>query len=110
MQILRTDEFDRNTKKLLRKHRRILDDIQEFVEKLESGERPGYQLKGVEGRPVRWARLRNRSAKTGASGGFRVVYYFDDSLVLLLTIDSRASIDYVAPERILRILNDAGLS
>ena len=41
MQILRSDEFARNTKKLLRKHRRILDDIQEFVEKLESGERPG---------------------------------------------------------------------
>ena len=53
MQILRSDEFARNTEKLLRKHRRILDDIQEFVEKLESGERPGYQLKGVEGRPVR---------------------------------------------------------
>ena len=110
MRILRTDEFDRNTKKLLRKHRRILDDIEKFLEKLESGERPGYQLKGVEGRPIRWARLRNRSAKTGASGGFRVIYYFDDALVLLLTIDSRASIDYVAPERILWILHDAGLS
>lgn len=110
MRILRTDEFNRNTRKLLRKHRRILDDIQEFLEKLESGERPGYQLKGVEGRPIRWARLRNRSAKTGASGGFRVIYYFDDALVLLLTIDSRASIDYVAPQRILRILDDAGLS
>ena len=73
MQILRSDEFARNTKKLLRNHRRILDDIQEFVEKLESGERPGYQLKGVEGRPVRWVRLRNRSAKTGAKGGFRVI-------------------------------------
>lgn len=109
MQILRTDEFARNTKKLLRKHRRILDDIQEFVEKLESGQRPGYQLKGVEGRPVRWARLRNRSANTGASGGFRVVYYFDDALILLLTIELRASIDYVAPERILRILDDAGI-
>ena len=110
MRILRSDEFARNTKKLLRKHRRILDDIQDFVETLESGERPGYQLKGVEGRPVRWARLRNRSAKTGASGGFRVVYYFDDALILLLIIDTRASIDYVAPERILRILNEAGLS
>ena len=41
MRILRSDEFARDTKKLLRKHRRILDDIQEFVETLESGERPG---------------------------------------------------------------------
>ena len=90
MRILRSDEFARNTNKLLRKHWRILDDIQEFVEELESGERPGYQLKGVDGRPVRWARLRNRSAKTGARGGFRVVYYFDDALILLLIVEARA--------------------
>ncbi len=109
MQILRTNEFARNTKKLARKHRRILDDIEELIERLESGERPGYQLKGVEGRPIRWARLRNRSASTGTSGGFRVVYYFDDAQILLLTIDIRASIDYVDPRKILQILAEAGL-
>ena len=109
MRILRADEFARDTKKLLRKHRRLLDDIQAFIEKLESGERPGYQLRGVEGRPVRWARLQNTSAKTGKSGGFRIVYYFDDRLILLLMIESRASVDFVRPQRILQILEDAGL-
>lgn len=109
MQILRSDEFAREVSRLARKHRLIFDDIEEFVVALENGERPGYQMKGVGGRPVRWARLRNRSAKSGARGGFRVIYYFDEALILLLSIDTRASIDYVAPERILRRLRDAGL-
>ena len=109
MRILQSDEFAREVKRLARKHRLIFDDIEELLNALERGERPGYQLKGVESRPVRWARLRNRSAKTGARGGFRVIYYFDKALILLISIDARASIDYVAPQRILRILDDAGL-
>ena len=51
MQILRSDEFAREVKRLARKHRLIYDDIELFLQALENGERPGYQLKGVGGRP-----------------------------------------------------------
>ena len=49
MQILRSSEFARQVKKLSRKHRLILDDISDFLDKLEGGERPGYALRGLDG-------------------------------------------------------------
>ena len=110
MQISWSDEFRRQVKKLSRKHRLILDDISDFLDRLDSGERPGYLMRGLEGLPVRWARMPNSSARSGKSGGFRVVYFYDENVVLLITIDLRAEIDFLPAARIMRILSDAGLA
>ena len=110
MQILRSSEFARQVKKLRRKHRLILVDISDFLDELEGGERPGYALRGLEGLPVHWTRLPNSSAQSGKRGGFRVVYYFDEAVILLITIDLRASVGYVPPEWVRRILEENGLA
>lgn len=110
MQILWSDEFDRQVEKLSRKHQSIYDDIEKLIRTLDSGQRPGYQLRGVHGLPVRWARLGIRSAGKGKSSGFRVVYYSDNELILLVMIDTRAEIKYLPPNRVLQILKDEGLS
>ena len=109
MRILRSDEFARQVKKLSRRHRLILDDISDFLDQLESGDRPGYLMRGLEGLPVHWARMPNSSAQSGKSGGFRVVYYFNDDVILLITIDMRATVGYLPPEWVRRILEDNGL-
>ena len=109
MQILRSKEFANQVKKLSRKHRLILDDISNFLDKLESRERPGYRLRGIEDLPVRWARMPNSSARSGKSGGFRVVYYFDTAVILLITIELRASVGYVPRDWIKEVLRDNGL-
>lgn len=109
MQILRSDEFARQVKRLSRKHRLILDDIEAFLDELEQGHRPGKPFRGVEGRSVRWARMQNSSSKTGKSGGFRVVYYFDDDAILLIMIDTRSTFGHIPAHRILDALEHAGI-
>ena len=109
MQIRLSDEFDRQVKRLARKHRLIFDDIAAFLDELENGRRPGKPFRGVEARSVRWARMRNSSAKTGKSGGFRVVYYFDDDVILLIMIDTRSKFGDMPANRILAALQDAGI-
>ena len=109
MQILWSDDFDLQAEKLSRKHRSIYDDIDELIQRLEDGERPGYFLRGVDGLPLKWTRLGIRSARKGKRGGFRVIYYLGDQLILLVMIDTRPDMRYVPPARILRILEDAGL-
>ncbi len=110
MQVLWSEEFDSQVEKLARKHRLIYDDIEDLIDKIESGLRPGYQLRGVKGLPVKWTRLGNRSANKGKRGGFRVVYYFDNELILLIMIDTRAEVKHFPPERVLQILKDEGFS
>ena len=109
MQIRWSNDFNRQVKKLSRRYRLILDDIETLLNDLKQGNRPGRPLRGVQGLPVQWVRLRNSSARSGKSGGFRVVYYYDDTIIFLVMIDTRASVDYVQPQHILQILEDAGL-
>ena len=109
MQILRSKDFANQVKKLSRKHRLILDDISDLIDALERGERPGYRLGDLDDLPVHWVRIPNRSARSGKSGGFRVVYYFDDEVVLLIMIDLRANVGYVPPDWIMGVLRNNGL-
>ncbi len=109
MQILWSNEFEHQAEKLSRKHRTVFDDIAQLIEQLESGQQPGYFLRGLGGQPLKWTRLRNRSARRGKSGGFRVVYYVGEQLILLVMIDTRADIMDVSRKRLLQIVKDAGL-
>ena len=45
-----TPRFKSQLKKLRKTYRRASDDVEELVSALESGERPGVRLRGVEGR------------------------------------------------------------
>ena len=110
MRIAISVEFARQAKRLSRKHRLLFDDIEQFIETLKKGERPGKPMAGLSGIPVHWARLPNSSAKRGKSGGFRIVYYFDDANICLLMIGARNEFGSVPPHRVLDILRKAGFS
>ena len=110
MRIALSVEFARQAKRLSRKHRLIDDDIEQFIQTLQRGERPGKLMTGVSGVPIHWARMPNTSAGRGKSGGFRIVYYFDDENICLLMIDARSEFGSASPGRVLDILRQAGLA
>ena len=101
-----TPGFVRKLERLARKYPAVIDTIQEFKTQLAQDERPGSVIAGV-GHDVYKARLPNRSARRGKSGGFRVVYYvvFANS-VTLLTIYSKTEQPDMLPSEIRRIISE----
>lgn len=72
---------------------------------LETDQRPGELMPNVGYDRVFKVRLRNRSARRGKRGGFRVVYYEQVSdQVFLLLIYSKSEIDNIPSVDIRRTL------
>ena len=103
-----SDDFDRQFTKLARKRRRILEDLEKLLEKFAEGQLPGKTARGVQGLPVKVARMSDRSSGRGQSGGYRVAYYFDDSLILLTFITTRDQLDQRSTLRIVDTLRREG--
>ena len=73
---------------------------------MKSGETPGDRIQAV-GYVVYKARLANRDAQRGKSGGYRIIYYLkqrDD--VLLVTIYSKTEQSDVDGRTLTRIIQD----
>ena len=66
--------FRKRTRRLRRRFPSIYLDLRPLFQRLRNDERPGQLVPGV-GYTVYKARLPNRSAQRGKSGGFRVIYY-----------------------------------
>ena len=109
MKAIWSDDFDRQARKLARKHRQIIDDIEFFLAELDAGDTPGRRMTGVGGRPVYWARIRDRSSRRGKSGGFRIVYFRDHEVVILLMIGVRSDFGSVDPRLVMQVLRDNGI-
>lgn len=83
-------EFRSALRRLSKKFRHIRSDIQPILDRLLAGETPGDQVPGV-GATVYKVRAANRDARTGKSGGYRVIYYLQtDALRILLTVYSKS--------------------
>lgn len=108
MRIERSSGFKRQVRQLVRKYPKAIDDIEEFVKTLERGETPGNRMTGLGGRPVYWARIRNSSTGRGQSGGFRIVYFCDQVVVLLIMIGIRAEFGTIATSHVEQILRNNG--
>ncbi len=81
--------FERRLERLERKYPRTTDEVDKLTVQLERGQLPGQHIPRV-GYTVYKARLPNRAARRGKSGGFRVLYYVQLSdRVVLLTIYSK---------------------
>ena len=97
--------FIDNLARLTKRYRRVREDIQPLIEQLRNGETPGDQVKGT-GHVVYKARVANRDARRGKSGGYRVVYAIDsDTIALLVIIYSKTDQDDILPSVLKEILD-----
>lgn len=108
--IVWTEDFKGQVKRLARKYRLIHRDLEEFHHALAGGSLPGDRMTGVRALPVKEARMRNRSAGAGKSGGFRIAYFYDSATIYLLMIVQRSARIQVSGERILALLEKEGLA
>src|SRR4051812_48564665 len=91
--------FLKALKRLSKKYSGIANDLKVLTNRLEVGETPGDQIQGI-GYTVYKARLRNRDASRGKSGGFRVIYYLktEEKLLLVYIYSKTERVDISADE------------
>ena len=80
-------DFKQQIKHLKRKYPSVTAEVRGLVHRLQRGDRPGDVVPDVGYTGVYKERLRNRSARRGKQGGFRLIYYEQyTELVFLLLI------------------------
>ncbi len=84
VRLSRTDEYEKDFKKLDKKYRSVEKDIKPLIEKLKAGETPGDVISGNK-YAVYKVRVKNSNINKGQSGGYRVIYYTITSKAVLLT-------------------------
>ena len=90
MTVRHTRRFDSRLGKLARKYAHVFDAVDELIEELELGKRPGTRYRRV-GEVVYRVRLVNRSARAGKRGGFRIAYHVGDhEAITLIAICARS--------------------
>ena len=101
-------EFKRQFRRLSKKYRSLIDDLEYFQEELIKNPLQGIDL----GRGVRKIRMAIGSKGKGKSGGARVltltVLVSEDADVTLLTIYDKDEIDNVSDEYIRWLVSEAG--
>lgn len=66
-------------------------------------------MTGVRSLPVKEARMRNRSASRGTSGGFRIAYFYDERQVIFLMIVARSARIQLTGDRVLALIGEEDL-
>ena len=101
-------EFKRQFRRLSKKYRSLIEDLEDFQEELIKNPLQGIDL----GRGVRKIRMAIGSKGKGKSGGARVltltVLVSEDADVTLLTIYDKDEIDNVSDEYIRWLVSEAG--
>lgn len=108
MAVSYSDAFKRQLKRLSHRYRRVRNDVQPIIDRLEAGETPGDRIQ-VSGYILYKMRVRNTDAMRGKSGGYRIIYYLPTSCdVLLVAIYSKSEQSDVAADELLRIIEEEG--
>ena len=84
-------------------------DIDNFTQDYLNRRLPGDAVRGVGGLPVKEHRMRDSSSGRGKSGGFRVYYYYNETLIFLVFVFLRRELPRDIGARIQRVLRDSGL-
>lgn len=103
-------ESMRQLKKLSKSRHGISKDIESFVTDFSNRNLPGDPVKGVGGLPVKEHRMHDSSSNKGKSGGFRVYYFYNESLIFILLIFLRRDLPTDIGQWIIEILIDSGYS
>ena len=102
------DGFVRDIKSLQKRFRRMEADIMEFQGQIESGQVVGVRAVGY-GHVLYKARVSNRSAQRGKSGGFRILYALHGgNMATFLHIYSKTDKNDASPGEIIERLRDIG--
>lgn len=98
-------DFKGQLKHLKRKYPSVTTEVRELVHQLQRDERPGDVVSDVGYSGVFKERLRNRSARRGKRGGFRLIYYEQyPDIVFLLLIYSKTEVDNIPAHEIRAVL------
>lgn len=100
-------EFVTRLKAIEKKYPGAQDIVNELINQLTDGERPGDKIAGV-GYDVYKVRLRNSAAGRDKSGGFRAIYYVElPEQVMLVTIYIKTEQTDILTSTIKRIIDEA---
>jgi mRNA-degrading endonuclease RelE of RelBE toxin-antitoxin system len=101
-----TPEFKRNLRALSKKYRHIRDDVEPVILDLQNGQLLGDQVTGT-GYTIFKARVPNRDVHKGKSGGYRLIYYLQTKLdIILITIYSKTEQADISASQIRRIVGE----
>lgn len=101
-----TPEFKRNLRHLSKKYPHVRTDIQPKLDSLAAGQREGDKIPGVKF-DVHKVRAKNRDAKKGKSGGYRLIYQVvKSSEIVLVTAYSKTEQGDITANEIRRIIEE----
>ena len=103
-EVVRTDDFGREVKRLSKKYRSFLDDLENFQKELLENPTMGDNL----GNNVRKVRMAITSKGKGKSGGARVItcnvlVNFENAEIYLLTIYDKSEQQSISKEEVARL-------
>lgn len=98
-------DFEKQIKYLRRKYPSVTREVRHLVRQLQDDERPGDEVPNVGYVGVYKERLRNRSARRGKQGGFRIIYYVQHvDRVFLILVYSKTEIEDIPAREIRAVL------
>lgn len=104
IQIYAAPEFQRKLRRLAKKYRQIMNDVQPVLEQLQQSDWIGDRISGVE-REIYKVRVKNSDIKKGKSSGYRLIYEVRSSAqVVLLTIYAKSEQSDIAATEIREII------
>lgn len=104
--VVLSQSFLSDVKRLKKKYRHVIDDIDPFVERLRNGETPGEQIPNV-GYSAYKVRLKSSDLTKGKSSGFRVIYYLETHIDrILLTIYVKNEQTDIIPTKIAALIRE----
>ncbi len=108
-EIARSSSFERDLKKLAKKHQGIEDDAEACLEDCARNGPPdrAMRIPNQRGRPVFKQRL--RLGGKGTRSGARIIYYCDADRVIALALYSKGDRTDIPGEEIRKALESAGL-
>lgn len=107
MALLFTPEVKRNLRALAGTYRHLRSDVEPVIERLQSGETIGDQIRGAR-HTVFKARIRNSDIRRGKLSGYRLIYHLQSpTSIVLVTVYSELDQADISAERIRRILRQS---
>ena len=105
-QVIPTDFFKKDIKKLFKKYRRIKEDFSPLIDQLEAGELAGDSVPGFNNKLYK-TRVPSSDQKKGKSGCFRVLYYLvlKDKEIYLLTAYAKAKKTDIRKQELQKIID-----
>lgn len=95
--VITSELFDREAKRLRRKHKHLTEGIELLIEKLSVEPEVGLRIE------EKYYKIRVGIKGLGKCGGFRVCYYYKESvIVLLLSVYSKSEQDDISIKELKR--------